>query len=82
MSGYCWAKTPDGALFVLLIADGRGFVPGVEGAIDLQEIDILEPVQWPAPTAPLNLPSNPPNCGARAAGAARECVILPFAASA
>ena len=47
MSGYIWAKTPEGALFVVLMVNGRGFVPGVENAIDMAEIFILEPVQWP-----------------------------------
>jgi hypothetical protein len=48
MQGYAWARTPAGELFVVLIVDGKGYVPGVENATDLSQIDILEPVKWPS----------------------------------
>lgn len=80
MQGYVWAKTPDDELLVVLIAHGKGYVPGVDGAIDLHRLDILEPVKWPSQTAPQNRPSALPNSGAPAAAAMRECAILPFAA--
>jgi hypothetical protein len=48
MQGYAWARTPSGELFIVLIVDGKGHVPGVENAADLSQIDILEPVNWPA----------------------------------
>jgi hypothetical protein len=81
MSGYVWARTPEGALFVVLVTEGKGFVPGVEGAIDLHEIAILEPVQWPAQTTPPSQNLAPPKPGALAAAAALGCRILPFAAN-
>lgn len=76
MQGYAWAKTAENELFVVMVAGGKGFVPGVEGGIDLAGIDLLEPVQWPKSQ---NLPRLKP--GALAADATRECVILPFAAN-
>jgi hypothetical protein len=79
--GYVWAKTPNGELFVVLVVDGKGYVPGVEGAIELHQIAILEPVQWPTLIAPPNRLSGLPKSGALAADATRECVILPFAAN-
>jgi hypothetical protein len=48
MQGYAWAKTPAGELFIVLIVDGQGYVPGVENATDLSQVDILVPVKWPA----------------------------------
>jgi len=81
MSGYFWAKTADGALLVVLMTDGRGFVPGREDAIKLDEISFLEPVKWPSPFEIQNRSSAPPNCGAHAPAVAHECVILPFAAN-
>lgn len=81
MQGYVWAKTPDDELLVVLIAHGKGYVPGVDGAIDLDSLAILEPVTWPSQTAPPNRHSVPPNSGALAAAATQECVILPFAAN-
>jgi hypothetical protein len=48
MNGYVWARTPAGELFVVLAVDGKGYVPGVENAIDLSRTDVLEPVKWPA----------------------------------
>lgn len=81
MQGYVWAKTPDDELLVVLIAHGKGYVPGVDGAIDLARIAILEPVTWPSQTEPPNRLSVLPNSGAPAAAATRECVILPFAAN-
>lgn len=47
MSGYIWAKTPEGALFVVLMVDGRGYVPGLENAINMADVFTLGPVQWP-----------------------------------
>jgi hypothetical protein len=47
MQGYAWAKTPAEELFIVLVIDGIGYVPGVENAIDLSQFDILEPVKWP-----------------------------------
>jgi hypothetical protein len=47
MNGYIWAKTPDNELLIVLVVDGKGYVPAVENAIDLDEIDLLEPVRWP-----------------------------------
>jgi hypothetical protein len=81
MSGYAWAETPEGHLFVVLVVDGKGYVPGMENAIDLSDIAILEPVEWP--TATLQNRSLPhTRRGERAAVATHECAILPFAASA
>jgi hypothetical protein len=48
MQGYAWARTPAGELFIVLIEDGKGYIPGVEAAMDFSGIDILEPVKWPA----------------------------------
>lgn len=81
MQGYQWAKTPEDELFVVLMVDGKGYIPGMENAIDLGEVFFLGPVQWPTETTlpSRNLPS--PNCGGRAPAAMRECVILPFAAN-
>lgn len=81
-NGYYWAKTPDGELFVLLNVDGMGFVPAVESAIDLATVTILEPIKWPSPLTTESRVSDLRKCGAPAAVAAPECVILPFAASA
>lgn len=81
MQGYSWARTADNELFVVLVVGGKGYVPGVKGAIELAEISLLEPVQWPTATTLLNRNSHPPKFGARAAGATAECVILPFAAN-
>lgn len=81
MQGYVWAKTPDDELLVVLIAHGKGYVPGVDSAIDLAGLTILEPVKWPSQTAPQSPRSDLLKCGAPAADATRECVILPFAAN-
>lgn len=81
MSGYIWAKTPEGELFVVLMVGGKGYVPGIENAIDMAEAFLLEPVQWPAETTAPNQNSAPPKCGALAVAAMPECVILPFAAN-
>jgi hypothetical protein len=43
MSGYMWARTPEGALFVVLVADGKGYVPGVENAIDPSDFFFWSP---------------------------------------
>lgn len=77
MSGYYWAKTADGALFVVLVVDGKGYVPGIENAIELAEFDLLEPVRWPLQNRNSRLSS----CGRGAAGATHECRILPFVAN-
>jgi hypothetical protein len=58
MQGYAWARTPAGELFIVLIVDGKGYVPGVEKAADLSQIDILEPVKWP----PASSWQSPPKC--------------------
>jgi hypothetical protein len=55
MQGYVWAKTPAGELFIVLVVDGQGYVPAIENAIDLSQIDILEPVQWPTAAQTPNL---------------------------
>lgn len=81
MQGYVWAKTSDDELFVVLIKDGKGYVPGVGNAIDLGEFDFLEPVAWPTATTQQSRNSLSERLGAPAAGATRECVILPFAAN-
>lgn len=81
MQGYYWAETPEKALFVVLMADGKGYVPGIESAIDLSEVFFLEPVQWPSQAEPPSRISVPPKPGALVAGATRECVILPFVAN-
>lgn len=77
MSGYMWAKTADGALFVVLVVDGKGYVPGVENAIALAEFDFMGPVQWPLQSQNSRLSSY----GRDAAGATHECRILPFVAN-
>lgn len=61
MSGYVWAKTPEGELFVVLMVAGKGYVPGVEGAIGMDEFFVLEPVAWPTAPTPQsqNLPPTP-----------------------
>lgn len=82
MSGYMWAKTPKGDLFVVLVVDGKGYVPGVGNAIELDTIDLLEPVRWPTAITQQS-PSLPPTRrGALAHGAVAGSNILPFAASA
>lgn len=81
MSGYFWAQTRENELFVVLVVDGKGFVPGVEAVIDLGQLTLLEPVKWPRQPAPGNRLSDLPKSGARAAAAERECVILPFVAN-
>lgn len=81
MQGYMWARTLENTHFVVMVVSGKGYVPGVEGAIDLSEFDLLEPVAWPTATTPQSQNSLLPKCGALAPGATRECVILPFAAN-
>lgn len=80
MQGYVWAKTPEGELFVVLMVAGRGYVPGVENAIDMAEVFLLEPVQWPMATAQPNPNLAPPKCGVLApaviaASGTRLCVV-------
>jgi hypothetical protein len=55
MQGYAWAKTPAGELFIVLVVDGQGYVPAVENAIDLSQIEFLGPVQWPTAVTRQNL---------------------------
>lgn len=81
MSGYAWAKTAENELFVVMVVGGRGYVPGVGGAIDLTDIVILEPVLWPSQTERRSQVSDLPKPGARAAGATPGSNILPFAAN-
>jgi hypothetical protein len=52
---YAWAKPPAGELFIVLVVDGQGYVPGVEKAIDLFQIDFLESVKWPTAITRQNL---------------------------
>jgi hypothetical protein len=80
MQGYVWAKTPENALFVVLIQDGKGFVPGVENGIDLDQFEVLEPVKWPSLPETPGQNSAPRSFGARAAAAMHVCDIIPFAA--
>lgn len=80
MQGYVWAKTTEGALFVVMVTDQGGFVPGREDAIDLSQITLLEPIAWPSQFTAPNPDLAPRSRGARAAVAARECDILPFVA--
>lgn len=82
MRGYRWAKMIDGALFVVLLMDGKGYVPGREDAIDLSQIDLLEPVQWPNLGATPSPASELLKYGAPVPAATRECAILPFVANA
>lgn len=82
MQGYYWAETPEKTLFVVLMVNGKGYVPGLENAIDLAEVFFLEPVRWPSQAEPPSQISALPKLGALAAGATRECVILPFAVNA
>lgn len=82
MQGYFWAETPDRALFVVLMVDGKGYVPGVEGAIDLGTANLLEPLPWPAQPAPPRLNSGTENYGAPAVAAMRGADIIPFVKSA
>jgi hypothetical protein len=55
MQGYAWAKTPAGELLIVLVVDGMGYVPAREDAIDMGQIELLEPVQWPAAITRQNL---------------------------
>lgn len=80
MQGYIWAKTPEGALFVVLMVDGKGYVPGVENAINMADVFTMGPVQWPTETIQLSQSSAPPKYGALAADAIavspiRLCVV-------
>lgn len=81
MSGYVWAKTAAGELLVVLVTGGKGYVPGVESAIDMTEIDVLEPVTWPTGTIPQSRNSALPKPGALAAGAIAGSNILRFVAN-
>lgn len=80
MSGYTWAKTAAGELLVVLMSGEKGYVPGVENAIDLAEIELLEPVEWPTAITPRSRNLLPLKFGALAPDAMRECAILPFVA--
>jgi hypothetical protein len=79
MQGYLWAKTPQQELFIVLVVDGKGYVPGVENAIDLFQIEFLEPVQWPSTLQNRN--SVPPKPGALAPGAMHVCGTPPYVAN-
>lgn len=81
MSGYLWAETPEGAQFVVLAIGEKGYVPGVENAIDLADFNILGPVAWHTETTPQNRSSRPTKRGALAQDAMPECRILPFVAN-
>lgn len=82
MQGYVWAKTPENELLIVLVTDGKGYVPGVESAIDLDEFFFLGPVEWPTEVTRQSRNSGQPKCGAHVPAATRGCVILPFAANA
>lgn len=79
MSGYIWALTGNGELLVVLMVDGKGFVPGVENAIDMTEIKALEPVKWPAQVTQQNRSSAPLSPGALVPGATPASVTQLFA---
>lgn len=81
MQGYLWAKTAENELFVVLMVDGKGYVPGREDAIDLEQIFVLEPVAWPAPDETPSQNSALPSCGALAPAATRASNILAFVAN-
>lgn len=81
MQGYYWARTPENELFVVLMVGGKGYVPGIEDAIDLTELFVLEPVRWPEPAKPESQISDLPKPGALVRGATHACAILPFAAN-
>lgn len=67
--GYFWARTPKGELFVVLVVSGQGYVAAVECAIDLVQIDILEPVAWPTASAAPNQSSDRTKHGLHVVGA-------------
>lgn len=81
MQGYLWAKTAENELFVVLMVGGKGYVPGREDAIALDEIFLLGPVEWPTLDGTPNLTSDLPSCGALAPDATRASNILPFVAN-
>lgn len=81
MQGYMWAKTPEGELFVVLMAGGKGYVPGVEGAINLSDFFFLEPVAWPAALTPQSQNSPLRKLGVHAADVIAGSNILPFVAN-
>jgi hypothetical protein len=73
MQGYAWAKTSTGELLIVLFVDGQGYVPAVENAIDLSQIEFLGPVQWPTVvTAPPPTAGPPPVPPRRASIASRR----------
>lgn len=78
MHGYFWAEMPGEGLLIVLFIHGKGFVPGREGAINVDEIFIREPVQWPEPSAMPSQNLDLPNYGARARVATRGSNILAF----
>lgn len=82
MSGYAWAKTTAGELFVVLIVDGKGYVPGVENAIDLEQIEALEPVKWPTAITQRSPNSPPMKPGVLVPDVMLGSNIVPFAESA
>lgn len=78
MQGYFWAETPENELFVVMVVDGKGYIPGVGGAIDLSTVALLDPVPWPAQPATRPRNSAMPCSGLPAAVAMHECAILRF----
>lgn len=82
MQGYWWAKTPENELLIVMIVEGRGYVPAVPDAINLDEIFFLEPVRWPDQVSQPSPNLPPSKSGRPAPDATHECVIIPFAASA
>lgn len=78
MQGYHWAETADGELLVVMFAHGKGYVPGVDNAIDLSIITVLEPVPWPIRQSQNLVPLS---SGRPAPAVTPECVILPFVAN-
>jgi len=82
MQGYYWAETFENGQLIVLIEGGKGYVPGREGAINLDEIFIREPVQWPARATQPSLSSEMPNCGALAPVAVHGLPTIPWKGSA
>lgn len=67
MQGYYWAKTPENELLIVLVHGGKGYVPGVDSDIPLDELFILEPVQWPTELLTQNRSLAPPTSETHAA---------------
>lgn len=85
MSGYVWARTEAGELFIVLVVDGEGYVPGRENAIEPEQFalfELLEPVKWPTAITPRNRNSVQPSSGALAPDAIAASVTQLYAESA